>query len=373
MKETNSQPLLAELLTQHKIFACAVIASLLAVIYWGFMASDRFISESHAIIQSTDLVGSESVDLSGLLGNTNSNEKPDQLLLRDYLLSVDMLKKLDKKLNLREHYSNPKWDILSRMWAKDEPLEEFYNYFLTRVSVEYDDYSGILLINAQAYDPKMAHAITSMLVTEGEQFMNAMAKNLAKEQVDFLENELQQLTTNTMDARQKVLNFQNAHGLASPQNTAENLTSIVNKMEAELSELQTKRAAMLSYLMPTSPNIAELNMQISAIEKQLQKEKGKLTSPNKNTLNRTIEEYQRLEMNAEFAQEIYKTALVGLEKGRFEASRTLKKMSILQQPTLPEYPLQPHRLYNIIVFIIFSLVIAGIAHLLAAIIRDHKE
>ncbi len=373
MKETIQKSWFAQRLQQHPIFACGVIASILAIIYWGAIASDRYISDAHVIIQSTDLVGSESVDLSGLLGNTSNNNKPDQLLLRDYLLSVDMLKKLDKNLNLREHFSNPEIDIFSRMWSKDLPLEEFYEYYLTRVSVEYDDYSGVLVINVQAYEPKMAHAIASMLVSEGEQFMNTMARNLAEEQVDFLKSELLQLTENTMDARQKVLNFQNKHGLVSPQNTAENVSGIVNKLESELSELQTKRAAMLSYLMPNSPNIAELNIQISAIEKQLTKEKEKLTSPSKKSLNRTIEEYQRLEMNAEFAQEIYKTALIGLEKGRFEASRTLKKMSILQEPTIPEYPLQPSRLYNMFVFIIFTFVIAGIAHLLTAIIRDHKE
>ena len=358
---------------QQLVFTCALIASLLAIVYWGIIASDRYISEAHVIIKSTDLVGSQSVDLSGLLGNTGTNDKPDQLLMRDHLLSVDMLKKLDKELKLREHYSNPKFDFFSRMAAKDVSLEEFYEYYLLRVSVEFDDYSGVLVINAQAFDAKMAHAIAAMLVREGELFMNLMARSLAQEQVEFLENELEKITQNTMAARQKVLNFQNLHGLASPQSEAENVTGIVNKLESSLSELQTKRAAMLSYLMPNSPNVAELNMQISAIEKQLSKEKGKLTSPNKNTLNRTIEEYQRLEMNAEFAQEIYKTALIGLEKGRFEASRTLKKMSVLQEPTLPEYPLEPRRFYNMIVFIIMTLVIAGITLLLRAIILDHKE
>jgi capsular polysaccharide transport system permease protein len=373
MKEINQKPLFVQRLQQHPLITCGIIASILAIIYWGAIASDRYISDAHVMIQSTDLVGSESIDLSGLLGNTSGNNKPDQLLLRDYLLSVDMLKKLDKNLNLREHYSNTDIDFFSRMWTVDLSLEEFYEYYLTRISVEYDDYSGILVINTQAFNPKMAHAITSMLVSEGEQFMNNMARNLAKEQVEFLQGELQQLTDNTMEARQKVLSFQNIHGLASPQTTAENVTGIVNNLESQLSELQTKKAAMLSYLMPNSPNITELNIQLSAIEKQLTKEKDKLTSPNKKTLNRTIEEYQRLQMNAEFAQEIYKTALIGLEKGRFEASRTLKKMSVLQEPTLPEYPLEPRRLYNTVVFIIFTLVIAGIAHLLTAIIRDHKE
>jgi capsular polysaccharide transport system permease protein len=78
-------------------------------------------------------------------------------------------------------------------------------------------------------------------------------------------------------------------------------------------------------------------------------------------------------MNAEFAQDVYKSALLALEKGRVEATRNIKKVSVLQSPTEPQYPLEPRRIYNTFVFILVTLLIAGIVHLLAAIIRDHKD
>ena len=46
-------------------------------------------------------------------------------------------------------------------------------------------------------------------------------------------------------------------------------------------------------------------------------------------------------MNAEFAQDVYKTALIALEKGRIEATRTLKKVSVLQAPTVGLAPWSP--------------------------------
>jgi capsular polysaccharide transport system permease protein len=51
----------------------------------------------------------------------------------------------------------------------------------------------------------------------------------------------------------------------------------------------------------------------------------------------------------------------------------IKKVSILQAPTRPQYPLQPRRLYNLVVFVLVAMILAGIIHLLAAIIRDHKD
>ena len=91
------------------------------------------------------------------------------------------------------------------------------------------------------------------------------------------------------------------------------------------------------------------------------------------TFNRVIEEYQRLELEAKFAQDVYQTALVALERGRLDAIRNIKKVSVLQSPTLPEYPWEPRRLYNIVVFVLCVMVLAGITHLIAAIIRDHKD
>lgn len=362
---------LAPALLRRRTFGAAFFASLLAALYWGLIASDRFVSEAHVVIQSTDLGAGPTVDFTSLLGGVGGGS--EQLLLRDHLLSVDMLNKLDARLNLRAHYSDWRRDPLSRLWWGDVPVESFHRHYLSRVTAEMDDYAGVLVIKAQAYDAETAHAITAMLVEEGERYMNAMAHRLAEEQVAFLERQVADMSGRAMQARQALLDFQNERGLASPQSTAENVAGIVNRLEAQLTELQTRRSAMQGYLMPDSSNLVELDLQIAAIEKQIAREKGRLASPAGKALNRTVEEYQRLQLDAEFAQDIYKSALVALEKGRIEATRTLKKVSVLQSPTMPQYPLEPQRLYNIVVFVLVALLIAGVVHLIAAIIRDHKD
>ncbi len=359
-------------LLRHRAFGAAFLASLAAAFYWGIIASDRYVSEAHVVIQRTDLTGGQAMDFAAPFGGTGG-ARADQLLLRDYLLSVDMLRKIDARLNLRGHYSGWYRDPLSRMWFADAPLEVFHRHFLSMTSVEFDDYAGVLVIKAQGYDPQTAHALAAMLVKEGEQYMNSMAQDLAWDQVAFLERQANDMSARTIRARRAVLAYQNRKGLASPQGMADNVAAIIGRLEAQLAELQTRRTAMLGYLMPDSPNIAELNLQIGAVEKQIRQEQGRLASPNGRMLNSIVEEFQRLQMNADFAQDIYKTALDALEKGRIEATRTLKKVSVLQAPTVPQYPVEPRRIYNTVVFILVALLLAGIVQLLAAIIRDHKD
>ncbi len=363
----------APALLRRRTFRVAAAVSLLAGLYWGVIASDRFVSEAHVIVQRTDMATSQSVDFSSLISGVTGGSHTDQFLLRDYLLSVDMLQKLDARLDLRGHYSDTRRDILSRMWDADEELELFYRYYLRRVSIDFDERAGILVIKAQAYDPKTATAIASMLVEEGERYMNELAHRLAMEQVRFLEQQVEQRSAEALQARQKVLDFQNKNGLVSPQGTVESMAATINKLEAQLTELKARRGGLLGYLSRKAPSVVELNLQIAAIEKQIEQEQSRLAAPGGKPLNKTVEEFQRLQLAADFAQDVYKTALIALEKGRVEATRIIKKVSILQAPTQPQYPLEPRRLYNLVVFVLVALILAGIIHLLAAVISDHKD
>jgi capsular polysaccharide transport system permease protein len=362
------------LLVRKNIFRGAVAISLCAAAYWGFIASDRYVSQADVIIQHTAAGGNQPMDLGALLaGGASSGNRPDQLLLRNFLLSTGMLNKLEAALHLRAHYSDPARDPWSRMWSPSVSQEAFHRYYLSHVSVEFDDYAGVLVIKAQGFDPKTAQAITTLMVAEGEKYMNDIGHRLAQAQVSFLETQVAKMAARFEEARLAVLAYQSKKGMVSPLSNAESGVGNINKLQATRVELQTRRTALLAYLAPKAPGVVDLDAQIDAIEQQISQEKSALTAPNNDPLNRTVEQFQRLEMAAVFAEDIYKTALTGLEKGRMEATRTLQKISVLQAPTLPEEALEPRRLYNIITFVLVTMLIAGILNLLAAIIRDHKD
>lgn len=362
---------LAPHLVRRRALRVALVAILMAIVYWGIVASDRYVSRADVLVESTDMAAGQAGNIASLFTGARNNQ--DLRLMREHLLSVDMMEKLDSKLHLRAHYSDWKHDPLSRMWFEDASQEFFYLHYLSRVSIEVDEAAGVLRIKVQAYTPEKAQAIDSTLVEEGERFMNDIGHRLARDQVTFLETQVAEIGERVLKARAEVVDFQNVKGFISPQAAAETLSGIVARLEGELAQLEASREAMLGYLSPKAPDIAQIDLQIAAIKGQVRTEKARLTSPSGGALNRTVEEYQRLEMQTVFAQDVYKTALTALEKGRIDAARNLKKVSIVQSPTLPQYPLEPRRAYNIIVFALSVLVLAGILQLLAAIIRDHQD
>jgi capsular polysaccharide transport system permease protein len=340
--------------------------------YWLF-SSDRSVSEAIVLIQNTDKIGISALDISGILGGAGGTNRPDQLLLREHLLSVDMLKKLDAALDLRAHYSDTRRDIASRLWFKDSSVEWFHRHYLARVRVEFDDFAGVLRIRAAAYEPETARNIVDMLVTEGERYMNELSHELARAQVAFLEAEVQLAHDMFLEASQTLLDFQNQKGLASPQATVESISGIIARLEAQRTDIQTQMAALPRTIAEDHPNIVRLSQAMEAVEQQIELERAKLASTSGSPLNLLVVEEQRLQMNANFKKDIYKTALVAMEQGRMDASRIIKKVSVLQNPVLPEYPLEPRRIYGILATICLGLIVAGIVKLLEAIVLDHVD
>lgn len=368
---THSSNFAIALIKENPAWVLSFSLMVISTCYWLGFASERYVSEARVMVQSTDLSIMPAADFTTLVSGSISNQ--DNMILRDYLLSVDMLEKLEKKLMLRKHFSEKKYDLLSRMWMVDAPTELFHRYYLNKISIEPDDITGVLVIKSQAFSPLEAYNIAEMLLDEGEQFMNELAHRLARNQVGFLEQQVDKLADNLNEKRNQLLLFQNSHGLISPEVSAAGVGALVTRMESQLADLQTQKTAMEGYLNPEANDLAQLNLQVNALEKQLTNERSKLATGEGKALNTTLDEFNRLRMEVDFALDLYKSALSGLEKGRIETIRTLKMVSIVQQPTMPEYSLEPRRIYKSVEFILTILVLTGIYHLISAIVRDHKD
>jgi capsular polysaccharide transport system permease protein len=353
-----------------------MVYMILSVPYWLCFASDRYVSDAIVVVQRTDQINGPQASLppsiAGLGGASNPNSS-DQLLLTQYLLSLDMLEKLDAVFDLRSHYSGWRHDPVSRMLFKNEPIEWFYQYWLQRVDVEYDEYNGVIDIQVQAYDDKTARKIVEFMIREGEAQMNLMSHRLAQSQVDFLTKQVTVTQERLLDDTQTMIDFQNRQGLVAPETTAQSLNGLIDHLEAQKTAVQTQLDSLPSTLDANQPTVVLLKKNLAAIEQQIAQRRAELASPSKQTLNYKVEEFQRLQMQVDFSRDLYKTALSALEQGRINAARTLKMVSVLQSPTWPGYPVEPARLYKAFVTLLIGLALVGVLKLTESVILDHVD
>jgi capsular polysaccharide transport system permease protein len=354
------------------IWRFSILAIIVVTMYWSIFASDRYVSTAHVVLQSPEIAAPE-FNFSSMLSGSASNNKSDLLLLRDVLLSVDMLKLLDQKLDLRSHYSQTEIDWFSRMSSKQEPIEFFHKYYLKRVDIYLDDYSGVLVVNASAFSAQMAQEITRTLLKEGERQINEMGQRLATEQVKFIEKQVVELSQRLEKTRVDVLNYQNKEGMISPTAIVESASAVIAQLESELVSLSAQKNTLASFQSSKSAQMLQLSSQIKAIKNQIQLENNKLTATQGTALNKITADYETLKLKAQFAQEMYSNGLATLEATRVEAARKLKQVSVLQAPTLPEYSIEPNSLQKIVVYSLFILIFTLILNLMMLIVKEHKD
>lgn len=354
------------------IFKLIYVAAFLSLIYWCF-ASDRYVSEAVVLVQNTDTGGStQSMDLLNLFSNTTGN-KSDQLLLVEYLTSLDMLNKLDKEFDLRSHYSSTDHDIVSRLWDRDVSVEWFYAYFKKRVFATYDDYTGVIRIEAQAFDPVTAEKISAFLVKEGEAFMNELTHSVANEQVVFLEEQVDTARDDLRAANDRLLKFQNQKNMASPAIEVENYQRIIADLEKQKSELIIKMQSLPQSIGSDNQIKQSLRSNIKAIDEQIANVRSFITSDKSTSLNDLADKEQALKMDVDFKKDIYSSALTGLVKGKMNAARLIKHVSVLQSPSKPEYALKPERFYCFVATLCIALLVLGMLQLLKSVILDHVD
>jgi len=351
-------------------FIC--ISSIIFVaLYWSIIASDQYLSKSTIVLDSPQSTA-PSLDFSSLI-NGSGGSTADMLILREYLLSVDMLNTINEELEFVKHYSDKDIDFISRLSSKSITVEELHRYYLTKIIVEMDHYSKVLKIKVTAFSPEMAKGILELLLISGEKKMNTLGQHLADEQVAFLDKQVSKYQSIYKQARDELLNYQNREGLISPEASIESIMSVITNLELRLAVLNTTLSTQKNFLSPHSPQLKRTNNEITAVTQQINSERSKLVDKKGIALNVRSSKYKALELKNQFAKEAYSGALIALESTRINTARKLKQISILQYPTLPEYSEAPKRLYNITMYSIISLFLTLILQMLMLIIRDHRD
>ena len=89
------------------------IPTLLALVYYGMVVSDAYISESRFVVRSPQRAAP--TGLGALLASAGiSRSHDDTYTVHGYVLSRDALAELDKALKVRENFSGQHIDLFSR-------------------------------------------------------------------------------------------------------------------------------------------------------------------------------------------------------------------------------------------------------------------
>ena len=349
---------------------------LLVAVYLGAFAADRYVSESVVVVrqEGAAIAIPGGVDaLSAMFGSTMASRE-DQYMLQAHILSMDMLRQVDEKLDLRQAYSSPDFDFIFRL-SEDATKDQFLDYYRSRVEVEVDEASGLLTIRTQGFTPEIAQAVNQAVVNISEQFINESSHRLARDQMSFAEEELRNARAQLDEVQARMLEFQDQHGMLDPTAQAAANTGLTAQLQAMQARHEAELKGLQAYLNDDAPQVQAVQAQISGIRQQLEIERrrGITNADGGEKLNVLAGEYQELLAELEFVSDAYRGALTALETARIESTRKLKSLVLVESPVLPESAEYPYRVYTLFALLMGLTLLYAIGRLIVATIEDHLE
>lgn len=354
--------------------ALIAVPLVLAAAYFGLMAADRYVSESTVALQQTGNDASALPGAAMLLAGLNPPSREETLYLKQYVHSLGLLKQLDTKLKLRDHYQGARLDLPMRL-SGSASQEDFLEYYRNRVDVAMDELSSTLTIRVQGFEPAFAQALNQTILDESERFVNEMSHRLAREKLGFAEGELARAADKLQQAKTEVLEFQAKNKLLDPTVQAQASGTMVAELQGSITKAEADLRALRSFLQEDAYQVKALRSQIDALRAQLELERLRATGAGKQSdrLNVLAIEFEGLKTKAEFALDAYKLALGAVENARIDATRKLKNLVVIEPATLPQTAEYPRRLYNLATLLIGCLLTYGIVRLVIATIREHQD
>lgn len=189
-----------------RVLAMVVLPTLIASVYFGLIASDEFESTSLVVIERRDRssvagLGDEPTNGIAIAEHPSTakrtaksapvgGSRDDALLVKEFILSRNMLAKLEQEVGLLKHYQDPKIDTISRLSAKSS-REKAYGYYLKHSAVQFDSASGLLTVHLRAYDSAVAAKASDVLLRQSEQMLNALGNRAEQDSLKAAEAELE--------------------------------------------------------------------------------------------------------------------------------------------------------------------------------------
>lgn len=354
------------------LWLTVIIPTVLSTVYFSIWASDIYISQSSFVVRSPKNQASLS-GIGAILQNSGfSRSQDDTYTVQEFIRSRTALSQLEQELPIKDYYK-AKGDFFSRF----DPLglypeqEAFYQYFQKYQSINFDPISGIATLNIRAFDAKEAQQINSLLLKQGETFINRLNERAKKDSIFYAQQIVNSAEQKVSETATALSEYRIKNGVFDLNSQSEVQMKLIASMQSELINIQTQ-LDIVSSVAPNNPQVKTLGAREKSIRAEMQKQIEQILG-NSNSITHQTAEYQRLVLDNTLAQQQLTAAITSLQNIKAESERQQLYLEVVSHPSKPDLALEPHRLYNILATLFVGLILYGLISLLIASIREHKN
>lgn len=367
---------LMRILTVALFVVLVAAPTLVAVVYFGLLASNQYISEARFTVSSGAIPKMDAVG--SVTGVPPMLIVQDTQVVTNYIHSRPMVEALQRTIALRDIYSSSAIDWWAR-FRSDKPIEKFVDYWERMSDTTIGFPSGIVSLKVRAFTPEDAKRIADAVVALSENLINDLNDRMRRDTVLASERDMQQAAQDLGRARMQMEIERNAEGLIDVDQTNKAMSDLVAEQQSDLLKAQQEYETQIRYVSADAPQMQVLKSRITAMKSQLDQLQAQLTTQNEQTasavadkaLSGKMTKFAEFDLNERIAEKRYATAAAAVQAARILSERRILYLHEIVAPALPEESKYPRRGLFIGMTLLASLICWGATVAAVSFVRNH--
>lgn len=365
--------LLRPLLANRLFLATVAAPTLVAALYFGLVAPDVYISESRFVVRSPERQASTPLGMI-LKGAGFVRSEDDSYTVQDFILSRDAMTALHARSDLKQAFSRTGIDLFTRYpgLGRDDTFEDLHRYYRTMVSVQLDPVSSISTLTTRAYSAAEAQRMNQLLLEFSEALVNQLNERGRQDMIRFASDEVGSAQRKATTAAIALARYRNEKGVINPEAQSSIPLQQIARLQDEL--IATKaQAQQLERLASGNSQLPVLRDRVRLLSAEIAAERTRVAGGGDSSLAGKAAEFQRLALEKEFSDKMLASAMSTLEQARNEAQRKQLYLERIVQPSQPDKAMEPRRVRAVLSVLVLGLIAWGVATMLVAGIREHRD
>ena len=345
--------------------------------YYYEKATDMYVAESSMVFKSG---GAAAPAGGGLLGGLLGATPTDSIALQEYILSRDIVERLEREHGWISHFQSEDIDEWHRLDA-DANIDDAHGYYAGnllwsgKVKVSYDTLEGIVRLEVTGATPEAAKRFADAIISYGEELVNQLNERSRTDGVRMATAQVSKARSGLLEAQAKVASVQEQLNIFSVEAEAGALQGEITALEAEIRAIDAQIENLKTItsnendtrFVPLRTDRTIKTSQVEALRSQLTGGGQGVSGPSMAQLSSELE-LARVDQVA--AQMMYSSALTSQEAAVSQAAQQSLFLETVVPPKVPEKAAKPYRLQNtgLVFLILFATYIIGL--LTISLIRE---
>jgi capsular polysaccharide transport system permease protein len=357
---------------------CVIAPTALAGYYLYAVAVDQYESRVGFAVRAEETESALDV-LSGISGLSHASSSDTDILYK-FIQSQEIVERINAKLDLRAIFTKPAYDPVFEL-GDDPSIESLLRYWQRMVRIYYDSGTGLIEVRVFAFEPEDAHAVAELIFEESSDKINALTAIAREDATRYAEEERDQAIARLIDARRALTAFRVETQIVDPSADIAGQMGLLNTLQGQLAEALIELDLILETTRQGDPRVEPARLRIRVIEDRIAAERTKLGVGGQQATDSgdpeggyaaVIGEFEELQVDLEFAETSYISALSAYDAARSEAQRTSRYLTAYVRPTQAQTSTGPDRLLLTGLVLGFALLSWFIGLLVYYSLRDRR-